>query len=84
MKHILFEKNNGIGLITLNSPKQRNALSLELMNEMQKQLEKISKSRDIKVVVIKGNGPAFCTGHNLKELVGKNYGITHFRKVFLK
>lgn len=82
MKHILFEKNNSIGWITLNSPKQRNALSLELMNEMQDQLDKISKNKDIKVVVVKGSGPAFCTGHNLKELVGKNYDINHFREVF--
>lgn len=82
MKHILFEKNNSIGWITLNSPKQRNALSLELMNEMQEQLDIISKNKHLKVVVIKGNGPAFCTGHNLKELVGKNYDINHFRKIF--
>jgi len=82
MKHIIFEKKDYIGWITLNSPKQRNALSLGLMNEMQEQLNKISKDKEIKVVVIKGNGSDFCTGHNLKELVGKDYDINHFRKIF--
>jgi len=82
MKHIIFEKKDYVGWITLNSPKQRNALSLELMNEMKEQLNKISKDKEIKVVVIKGNGPDFCTGHNLKELVGKDYDINHFRKIF--
>jgi len=82
MKLILFEKKDHIGWITLNSPKQRNALSLDLMNEMQNQLNIIAKDKDIKVVVIKGNGPAFCTGHNMKELVGKGYDISHFRKIF--
>jgi enoyl-CoA hydratase/carnithine racemase len=82
MNPILFEKKDSIGIITLNSPKQRNALSIELMNEMQKLLNKIQKDKKIKVIIIKGNGPAFCTGHDMKELVGENFDISHFRKVF--
>jgi len=82
MKHILFEKKEHVGWITLNRPKQRNALSLELMGEMQKQLDIISKDRDIHVLVIKGNGHAFCAGHNINELVGEKYDLNHFRKIF--
>lgn len=82
MKFILFEKNDNVGWITLNSPEKRNALSLELMNEMLKLLNLISKDKDTRVVIIRGNGPAFCTGHDINELVGDNYDIQHFRKVF--
>jgi len=82
MKSVLFEKKENVGWIILNQPKQRNALSLELMNEMQNQLDIISKNRNLHVIVIKGNGPAFCAGHNINELVGKNYDIKHFRNVF--
>ena len=82
MKCILFEKKDNVGWITLNSPEKRNALSLELMVEMQKHLNLISKDRDIRVVIIRGNGPAFCTGHDINELVGENYDIHHFRKIF--
>jgi len=82
--YILFEKKDNIGWITLNSPKQRNALSLELMNEMQKKLNILSKDKEVKVIVIKGNGPSFCTGHNMKELVGKNYDLAYFKKIFTK
>jgi len=82
MTNILFEKKDNLGLITLNRPKQRNALSLELIEEFQEQLDKISKDRDIKVVIIKGNGPAFCAGHDINELVGKDKDIKHFRKIF--
>jgi enoyl-CoA hydratase/carnithine racemase len=82
MKYILFEKRDHIGWLTLNNPKQRNALSIELMNEMHKQLDLIAKDRTIRIVVIKGNGPAFCVGHDINELVGEEYGIDHFRKVF--
>ena len=84
MKPVLFEKKGHVGWLTLNRPKQRNALSLELMNEMQKQLNIVAKDRDIRVVVIKGNGPAFCTGHEINEMVGENYDIRHFRKIFSK
>ena len=82
MKSVLLEKKGHVGWLTLNRPKQRNALPLELMDEMQKQLNFIAKDRDIRVVVIKGNGPAFCAGHNMNELVGENYDIDHFRKIF--
>jgi enoyl-CoA hydratase/carnithine racemase len=82
MNPIIFEKKDNIGWITLNSPKQRNALSLELMNELQKRLDLLKKDKDVKVIVIKGNGPSFCTGHNMKELVGENYNLSHFKKIF--
>ncbi len=82
MKSVLFEKKGHVGIITLNSPEDRNALSLELMDEMQKQLDLIAKDRDTHVIVIRGNGPAFCVGHNINELVGEDYDIEHFRNVF--
>ena len=82
MKPVLFDKKGYIGWLALNRPKQRNALSLELMDEMQKQLKLVAKDRGIRVIVIKGNGPAFCAGHDMNELAGKNYDIHHFRKIF--
>jgi enoyl-CoA hydratase/carnithine racemase len=82
MSDIIFEKKGHIGWIILNHPEQRNALSLELMNEMQKQLDLISKDQDIRVVVIKGKGHAFCTGHNINELVGEDYKINHYQTIF--
>ncbi|UCD13032.1 MAG: enoyl-CoA hydratase [Thermoplasmatales archaeon] len=82
MESVLFEKKGPVGWFTLNRPKQRNALSLELMGKLQKQLDLVAKNRDIRVIVIRGNGPAFCVGHNIKELAGEKYDIHHFRKVF--
>jgi len=82
MNSILFEKKDHVGWITLNRPNQRNALSLELMNEMQGQLKNIAKDQDIRVVVIKGNGYAFCTGHNINELVGEDFDLGHYQNIF--
>lgn len=79
---MLFQKKEKVGWLTLNNPKQRNALSIELMHEMQKKIKLITKDKDTHVVIIKGNGPAFCAGHDMNELVGENYDIDHFRKIF--
>jgi len=82
MEPVLFEKNGAVGWLTLNRPEYRNALSLDLMENMQDKLNIIKKNRDISVVVIKGNGPAFCAGHNLKEIGSEENDIHYFRKVF--
>jgi len=65
---LLSEIRDGITTLTLNRPRQRNALSMSLMEELIEALESIAGDADVKVVVIRGNGPAFCAGHDLKEM----------------
>ncbi len=78
---VIFEKKESVGWLTLNRPKQRNALSLDLMEDMQKKLDMIAEDPEVRVLVIKAEGPAFCAGHNIKEMAG-DYDIHHFRKIF--
>src|SRR5262245_6305661 len=66
--NVLREDRNGVAWLTLNRPAQRNALSLELIGDLQAEIERIGRDRGVKVVVIAGAGPAFCSGHDLKEL----------------
>jgi len=82
MEPLLFEKKGNVGLLILNRPEERNALSLELIDNIQEKLNLLKKDDEIKVIIIKGNGPSFCAGHSFNELVGKNYDIHHFRKIF--
>jgi enoyl-CoA hydratase/carnithine racemase len=58
----------GIATLTLNRPAARNALSIGLMSALQEALDAIAKDRAIKVVVIGAAGPAYCAGHDLKEV----------------
>ena len=58
----------GVCTLTLNRPEARNALSTALMEALLEQLEEIVDDERVKVVVIEGAGPAFCAGHDLKEL----------------
>ena len=58
----------GIATLTLNRPGARNALSLGLMAALQAELDAIGPDRGVRAVVLAGAGPAFCAGHDLKEM----------------
>ncbi len=54
--------------LTLNRPRQYNALSMELLETLQAALDAIAVDSNVRAVVIAGSGPAFCAGHDLKEM----------------
>lgn len=60
--------SHGIATLTLNRPEARNALTRNGIDEMISALKSISRDSSVKVVVLAGEGPAFCAGHDLKEL----------------
>ena len=65
---LLRDDNGGITTLTLNRPKQYNALSGEMLSELQTALDEIAADSRVRVVIIAANGKAFCAGHDLKEL----------------
>ena len=65
---VLRQDEAGVATLTLNRPKNYNALSQAMLTALQAALDGIRADRNIRVVVIAGNGPAFCAGHDLKEM----------------
>ncbi len=65
---LLRRDDAGVAWLTLNRPAQRNALSIELMAALQAELDAVARESALKVVVLAGAGPAFCAGHDLREL----------------
>ncbi len=59
---------DGVAWLTLNRPASRNALSVALMSSLAAALDDIAADRAVRVVVIGGAGPAFCAGHDLREM----------------
>ena len=59
---------DGVAWLTLNRPAARNALSMALMRALDAELVAIATDAAVTVVVIAGAGPAFCSGHDLREL----------------
>ncbi|MBP2231393.1 enoyl-CoA hydratase/carnithine racemase [Azospirillum agricola] len=65
---VLRDDREGVATLTLNRPKARNALSVGLMAALQDALEAIHDDRSVRAVILTGAGPAFCAGHDLKEM----------------
>ncbi len=58
----------GVAWLTMNRPAARNALSVGLMAAFEAELDAIGSDSSVHVVVIGGAGPAFCAGHDLREI----------------
>ena len=71
-EHVLFEADGQIARVTMNRPDKRNALSLAHMQELMDCLKSIGESREARVVILAGNGPAFSAGHDLSEMIGRD------------
>jgi enoyl-CoA hydratase len=71
-KTVLFEKDNGVALITLNRPERRNAINQDLLVNLYNYIEEVAASIDIKAAVITGAGTAFCSGLDLKAITTDN------------
>lgn len=65
-----FAKN--IALISLNRPKELNALNLELMKELRNALEMLDDDKEVRAIIITGNEKAFAAGADIKQMSGKN------------
>ena len=79
-EHILVEADGPIARVTMNRPDRRNALSLAHMQELADCLRVIGEAREARVVVLSGNGPAFCAGHDLSEMIGRDPEA--YRRIF--
>ncbi len=69
-----------IARLTLNRPDRRNALSASLLTELKNAIDRIHPDPTVHVVVLSGRGPAFCAGHDLAEMVGREHG--DYRELF--
>ncbi|MFI4960266.1 MAG: enoyl-CoA hydratase [Hyphomicrobiales bacterium] len=72
---------DGIALLSLNRPQARNTLSEAMLAALHDQFTSIARDNQVRAVIISHNGPAFCAGHDMKEMTahrsdpdrGRNY-----------
>ena len=70
-KVLLVKRDGDVISLTLNRPEKRNALSHELLEELEGAIEKIAVDSSTRAVVIASTGPVFCSGHDLAEMAGQ-------------
>src|SRR5262245_1259863 len=68
---VLREDVDDIALVTLNRPEARNSLSQAMLMALGETFAAISADRKLRAVVFAANGPAFCAGHDLKEVTAR-------------
>ena len=79
-ENIRVEVDGPVGIITLNRPNRRNALSLELMLELIQALEELGRNCEVHAVVLAAEGKVFSSGHDLSQMVGRD--INEYRRIF--
>lgn len=84
----ILERNDsgGVAHLRMNAPERLNALSDEMLAELQRQLTALQDDRDIRVVILSGAGKAFCAGHDLKQMTAarqsEDEGKAYFADLF--
>lgn len=73
---IKYEVANGIATITLNRPDRFNAFNNAQSFELQDALKKVKKDAEVRVVVLTGEGKAFCSGQDLKDIAGEKRSLS--------
>lgn len=77
--------SDGVLKLTLDDNSRRNALSEAMLTELQSIIDAVSADPAVRVVVLAANGPAFCAGHDLKELTAgraaDDDGQAYFEKI---
>ena len=71
-RNLILEREGTTAVVTLNRPERRNALSLEMLGELTACFRSIGEDTEARVVILRANGAAFCAGHDLSEMVGRN------------
>ncbi len=66
-QHISLVREDGVGVLALNRPERLNALSLPLVEELQRALDELDRDLGTRVLVLTGTGRAFCAGTDLQE-----------------
>ena len=71
----------GVTTLTLNRPEAFNALSEDLLSDLQDTLDDLAQDKKLRVVVIAASGKAFCAGHDLREMRA-NPSLDYYQKLF--
>jgi len=69
MSVVLTEKKGKVGIITINRPEVRNALNIEVFNELDRVLSELKRDEGIRSLVVTGTGDSFISGADINELL---------------
>jgi enoyl-CoA hydratase/carnithine racemase len=79
-QHLVTDIEGPLGIITLNRPERRNALSLDLMLELIRCLDEFAANSSVRAIILAASGKVFSSGHDLSEMVDRT--VADYRRLF--
>ena len=80
LQNVTVKRDGDVAVISLNRPEKRNALSLQMMRELDDALAGVGRDPQLRVVILRGEGAAFSAGHDLRELIDRD--VEAYRTIF--
>src|SRR5262249_56150766 len=68
---VLVASSDHTCIVTLNRPHKRNALNTSMIAQLRGTLERVSADPDVRVIIVRASGPAFCAGLDLREMAAQ-------------
>ena len=72
---VLVHTDDGIATVTMNRPRKRNALSIELIEALEQAIEGIERDDSVRALILSGEGKAFCAGMDLQGVMADAVGM---------
>ncbi len=79
-RFLTVDEDGPVAIVTLNRPEKRNALSLDVMCELQETFRSIGDRDSLRAVILAAAGKVFSSGHDLAEMTGRT--INEYRRIF--
>lgn len=79
-ENLICTREGVLGIVTLNRPERRNALSLSLMLDLIRCLDELGSDSSTRAIIVAAKGKAFCSGHDLSEMTGRT--VNDYRRIF--
>lgn len=84
--YVIVDRDGGVVSVALDDPKSINALSEQMLAELQSSFDEIAQNRSVKAVILRSTGDNFCAGHHLKEMTARRAdedgGNAYFNDLF--
>jgi len=75
--HFRFEERDGVGIVRLDRPERLNALTFDSYAELRDAFVRLGTMDSVRSVLLTGTGRAFCSGGDVKDIIGKLFGVSH-------
>ena len=70
MSNVLFERRGKVGILTISRPEALNALNTEVLNQLEQQVLAVEECKDLRAVIVTGEGKSFVAGADISEMQG--------------